>query len=371
MGRAGAIKQPILAHGPVRDLNMALHELHRRSGFPSVREIARTVGLGHSTVHNVFAQARLPQYDQLMAVAGCLALRDFAQSLISEQKLDAVSGRFHDLWQRAKIADEVQRGHQPTHGALQIALHLNTCNPLVSRDLEDALHLHHTVRSLCPANGLKEEGRTERLLYRLDRSVGGAILRIQSPFTLSLDALPGGYARACTVDRISWPVAGFEGQLVRFVLDANATKAIRMADMRRKRVSLRVTELFAWWERNAHRAGLRTVSLHVQALQPVIARREARNPTFLQSNRFEGTALVFDPTALQRAVLDGIGRGRAYGLGLLCLGSADTGVQRVDDAGIVNHRRPQASLLQNDRLLTASIEPRRITSVPSSSPGEG
>lgn len=369
MGRAGAIKQPVLAHGPIRDLNMALHELHRRAGFPSAREIARTVGMGHSTVHNVFARARLPQYDQLMTVAGCLALRAFAQSSIREQTLDLISGSFHDLWQRAKIADEVQLGNRPTHSAQQIALYLNTRNPRVSRDLEDALHLHHTVRSLCPANALKEEGRIERLLYRLDREGRDVILRIQSPFAVSLDALPGGYARAYAIDRISWPVAGFEGQLVRFVLDANATKVTRGQDLRRKRVPLKGAELFTWWERKAHQAGLKTVSLYARALQPVIARRESRSPTFLQSNRFDGMALVSDPTALQRAILGGIGRGRAYGLGLLCLSPVDTSVQPIDSAGMGEHGWPRASLLQKDRLLTASIGPQWITSVPSNSPG--
>jgi CRISPR system Cascade subunit CasE len=369
VGRAGAIKQPVLAHGPIRDLNMALHDLHRRAGFPSAREIARTVGMGHSTVHNVFARARLPQYDQLMKVAGCLALRAFTQSSISEQALDSVSGSFHELWQRAKIADEVQRGHQATHSTQQITLYLNTCNPRVSRDVKNSGHLHHTVRSLCPANALKEEGRIERLLYRLDRDSGDVILRIQSPFAVSLDALPGGYAHAYAIDRISWPVTGFEGQLVRFVLDASATKAIRREDLRGKRVSLKGAELFTWWERQAHRAGLRTESLYVRALQSVIFRHEARNPTFLRSNRFEGTALVSDPTALQRAVLGGIGRGRSYGLGLLCLSPADTSIQPIEGAGMGAHVWPRTSLLQKHRLLTASIGPQQIISVPSSSPG--
>ncbi|MGW0602598.1 type I-E CRISPR-associated protein Cas6/Cse3/CasE [Streptomyces sp. NPDC002640] len=61
----------------------------------------------------------------------------------------------------------------------------------------------------------------------------------------------------------------------------------------------------------------------------VIARRLARNPTFLQATRLEGLALIADPIALQGAVLSGIGRGRAYGLGLLCLRPADTDVSPV------------------------------------------
>ncbi|MFD5803886.1 type I-E CRISPR-associated protein Cas6/Cse3/CasE [Streptomyces sp. NPDC127020] len=156
-----------------------------------------------------------------------------------------------------------------------------------------------------------------------------AILRVQTAGTVFLRALPANYARAVVVERISWWETGFEGQRVRFLLDANATKATVTAGQRGKRVGLQTAEVIEWWERQASRAGLATVEVRSRPLGAVIARRLARNPTILQATRLEGLALIADPIALQGAVLSGIGCGRAYGLGLLCLRPADTDVSPV------------------------------------------
>ncbi|MCF2127077.1 type I-E CRISPR-associated protein Cas6/Cse3/CasE [Strepomyces sp. STD 3.1] len=116
---------------------------------------------------------------------------------------------------------------------------------------------------------------------------------------------------------------------MRFLLDANATEATVRTGQRGKRVGLQTAEMIDWWERQASRAGLATVEVRSRPLGSVIARRLARNPTFLQATRLEGLALIADPIALQAAVLSGIGRGCAYGLGLLCLRPADTDVSPV------------------------------------------
>ncbi|WP_425315334.1 type I-E CRISPR-associated protein Cas6/Cse3/CasE [Streptomyces viridochromogenes] len=214
-------------------------------------------------------------------------------------------------------------------------LHLNPCNPQVLRDLGDVLHLHQTVRSLCPNAAGHVSPDTGRALYRLDGDRGDAILRVQTSGTVFLRALTADYAHAVAIERVSWSETGFEGQQVRFLLDANATKATVRTGQRGKRVGLQTAEVIAWWERQASRAGLATVEVRSRSLGPVIARRQARSPTLLQATRLEGLALITDPITLQRAVLSGIGRGRAYGLGLLCLRAADTDVSLVRHSGPV------------------------------------
>ncbi|MGA5439687.1 type I-E CRISPR-associated protein Cas6/Cse3/CasE [Streptomyces griseoincarnatus] len=164
---------------------------------------------------------------------------------------------------------------------------------------------------------------TARVLYRLDRDRGDAILHVQTAGTVFLRALPANCARALAVERVSWRETGFEGQGVRFLLDANTTKATVRTGQRGKRLGLQTAEVTDWWERRTSRAGL-AVEVRSRPLGAVIARRLARNPTCLQATPLEGLALIADPIALQEAVLSGIGRGRAYGLGLLCLRPADT-----------------------------------------------
>ncbi|MFE4575122.1 type I-E CRISPR-associated protein Cas6/Cse3/CasE [Streptomyces chartreusis] len=150
-------------------------------------------------------------------------------------------------------------------------------------DLGDALHLQHTIRSLCPGGVMHDSLHSGRLLYRLDREHGDAILRIQTPTPASLDALPDGYARTVAVERFSWAEPGSEGQRLRFLLDANATKAVSRTGQRSKRLGVKTPEVIAWWERQACRAGLTTMAVHSRTLRPVIARREAKNPTYLQA----------------------------------------------------------------------------------------
>ena len=48
--------------GPQRDLVDALHGLHHRAGWPSLRGLAREVGCSHTTVSAVFSSPRLPTW---------------------------------------------------------------------------------------------------------------------------------------------------------------------------------------------------------------------------------------------------------------------------------------------------------------------
>ncbi|MFF5663689.1 type I-E CRISPR-associated protein Cas6/Cse3/CasE [Streptomyces griseofuscus] len=371
MGRSGEIKRPDLPPGRMRELNAALHELHREAGFPSARQMADAVGWGRSTVHNLFARPRLPQYDQFMAVTDHLALRALARRPIGgsqEQALDAISNRLHELWHRAKAEGSVQQTRQPPHSTQQIVLHLNPRNPQVLRDLDDVLHLHHTIRSLCPNLAGQVSPDTGRLLYRLDRDRGDAILRVQTTGPVCLHSLTADYARAVAVERVSWSETGFEGQRVQFLLDANATKATARKGQRSKRVGLQAAEMIAWWVRQASRAGLTTVEVRSRPLRPVIARREARNPTFLQATRLEGLALITDPIALQRAVLSGIGRGRAYGLGLLCLRPADTDVPPGWHAPRELHHKCTRSSGEQRGTTVKGAEPDEVTLRPFAQP---
>jgi tetratricopeptide (TPR) repeat protein len=57
-----ALPRPDLPPGPQRDLNDALHELHHRAGWPSLRTLAKAAGCSHTTVSTVFSSSRLPAW---------------------------------------------------------------------------------------------------------------------------------------------------------------------------------------------------------------------------------------------------------------------------------------------------------------------
>ena len=57
-----ALPRPDLPPGPHRELVDALHELHHRAGWPSLRALAKEAGCSHTTVSKVFSSSQLPAW---------------------------------------------------------------------------------------------------------------------------------------------------------------------------------------------------------------------------------------------------------------------------------------------------------------------
>lgn len=77
------LPQPAVDSGAHRDLVAALHELHHRAGWPSLRTLARTAGCSHTTVSAVFSSPRLPTWGLLEVVV---------------RAMDGDVARFRELW---------------------------------------------------------------------------------------------------------------------------------------------------------------------------------------------------------------------------------------------------------------------------------
>src|SRR3954471_2335107 len=82
-GHAVVLPRPDLQPGPHRDLVDALHDLHHRAGWPSLRVLAGAAACSHTTVSAVFSSPRLPSW-------GVLEL------LVEAMEGDAPA--FHRLW---------------------------------------------------------------------------------------------------------------------------------------------------------------------------------------------------------------------------------------------------------------------------------
>ena len=59
------LPRPDVPPGPRRDLVAALHALHHRAGWPSLRTLAQEAGCSHTTVSAVFSSSRLPSWGLL------------------------------------------------------------------------------------------------------------------------------------------------------------------------------------------------------------------------------------------------------------------------------------------------------------------
>ena len=79
----GDLPRPELPPGPQRDLVNALHELHHRAGWPSLRTLARDAGCSHTTVSNIFSSPKLPAWGVLELLV---------------EAMDGDTADFHELW---------------------------------------------------------------------------------------------------------------------------------------------------------------------------------------------------------------------------------------------------------------------------------
>ena len=81
--------------GPARTLNDALHDLHHRAGWPSLRALARETGVSHTTVSKVFSSTALPSWGTLELLV---------------EAMHGDSTLFHDLWLAASSPGVAPRG---------------------------------------------------------------------------------------------------------------------------------------------------------------------------------------------------------------------------------------------------------------------
>ncbi|HQR26432.1 MAG TPA: AAA family ATPase [Nocardioides sp.] len=94
----GALPRPDIPPGPQRELNDALHDLHHRVGWPSLRVLARAAGCSHTTVSAVFSSPRLPSWGVVEVLV---------------EAMDGDVGHFHALWLAASAPLSAASGSQP------------------------------------------------------------------------------------------------------------------------------------------------------------------------------------------------------------------------------------------------------------------
>ncbi|MEU9858777.1 hypothetical protein [Streptomyces sp. NPDC047974] len=98
---------PTLPPGPRRTLSDELHALHRRAGWPSLRDLVDALGNGvasRSRIGDVFAHPRLPAWGLLELLVTELASR--ARRPDPTAEVD----RFHALWEAAAEASDKPGG---------------------------------------------------------------------------------------------------------------------------------------------------------------------------------------------------------------------------------------------------------------------
>ncbi|KWW98097.1 hypothetical protein TH66_22755 [Carbonactinospora thermoautotrophica] len=195
-------------------------------------------------------------------------------------------------------------------------------HPAARHDLRDAHDLHRRIMMLVP-DDLGEHARRETgLLYRVEHTPSGPQILVQSRVAPDPRRLPAGYATAETrrLDPLLNQLR--TGVVIRYRIAGNPSKRLAKASPGPGRpgqvVPLRGADAEQWWIKQAEKHGLQVASL---IARPVPDARGDKNGTRIKHAivQFDGTAVVTDPDLVRAAVLSGIGRGKAYGCGLLSL----------------------------------------------------
>ncbi|MET8751353.1 type I-E CRISPR-associated protein Cas6/Cse3/CasE [Streptomyces sp. NPDC004667] len=238
---------------------------------------------------------------------------------------------------------------------------LNPTSREVHRDLANPAEMHRTTMNLIDReDGNPTARRDASLLHRIDHTPAGAHLLVQAAVPIYLDRLPDGYALTAE-QRDATPVLDWitEGRTVRYRINANPSTCVRdpealqrEADRRaesavkagksyaeatrireaflalaagnatkRRGVNLPATpeNITAWWTRTATANGLRPELVIDTPLARINATTTGKPTVTLRATAFEGIATITNPDATRVAVTNGIGKGQAYGLGLLSL----------------------------------------------------
>lgn len=219
-------------------------------------------------------------------------------------------------------------------------MHLNPRRRQTLRFLTDPQALHAAVESAFPPG--EPESRT---LWRLDVDGHETKLLILSARRPSLEHLQ---EQAGWETEETWESRDYEqllarlakGQRYAFRLTANPVHTVTAEDGTKRRLAhVSVPHQLGWLATRAERLGVRFLDEHGELVAPVADAEEARSAltavqvsdrktlrfkrggqrVTLAKARFEGALEVDDTTRLRDALVNGIGRGKAYGCGLMTL----------------------------------------------------
>lgn len=221
----------------------------------------------------------------------------------------------------------------------------------VRRDLANCQDLHRTLLKAFPAKtGAEQSARAEfALLYRVEAQpkTGAVTVLVQAQLEPAWSVLPADYLLDVAGNPACRSVAEIydklsSGMRLRFRLRANPTRAITAFDAagqikkNSQRVDLRgEQEQLEWLRRKAQDGGFQLLNLRVAPEVPNTNVQPAgktlgwradesgqRKRLTLAAVIFEGELVVTETAQFQQTLRHGIGRGKAYGFGLLSIARA-------------------------------------------------
>jgi len=203
-------------------------------------------------------------------------------------------------------------------------------SPEARRDLTGAIGMHRRIMSLFPSDAGPDPRARFGILFRTEDAPTGPHLLIQSTHEPDTTLLPHGYGTTLTRPLDALIDAIRPGLTIRYRCAASPVRkpgaTTRALYNLPPVVPLTGAAADEWWLRQADQSGLKPLTHHSRPLDAVRGERRPNDtpPQRIRHARtqFDGTAAIIDTDQLRTAVLNGIGRGKAYGCGLLSIAPA-------------------------------------------------
>ncbi len=220
----------------------------------------------------------------------------------------------------------------------------------VMHDLSSPREMHKTISGLFPAiAGQNDKPVHERetprnaysLLHRVDQKGDRVVIYVQSNVQPDWTRLTPGYATRFDDKQVGHLYAAIKnGTRLHFRLTANPTKRAGRSDAgnakfaddkKRRRIDIRTEEgRLKWLERKGAESGFRLcIAEHMAGIPsaetstgPAVRFNHDKGRVTLGVAIFEGVLEVTDADAFRRALVNGIGTGKAYGFGLMSVAPA-------------------------------------------------
>lgn len=189
------------------------------------------------------------------------------------------------------------------------------------RDLGNVQRMHQRVMSLFPSDAGPTPRNSLGVLYRVDEQGNTPSILVQSSVRPETGQLGNDYDCRGTAD--IGPLLDWLGQAteINYKILVNPVRRMASGPAKGKLVGLSEQEAFNWWASHGSQAGLG--ALVVATLRRVdLAGRSHGQSVLLRAWEITGTASVADAGGLRQAIVNGLGKGRAYGCGMLSVAPA-------------------------------------------------
>lgn len=202
------------------------------------------------------------------------------------------------------------------------------------RDLagsDQGIRLHQRMLQMFP-DGVEGPARAAfGVLFRAEESPRGPQLLLQSHIEPDFARLPDAYGNIETRSLDALLSNLHKGMAVNYRCVASPVRkpgaTSREAYKLPPVMALSGNAAVEWWERQSNASGLEPLHITAHPLATVRGQQGFKGPVAKQRiqharTQFDGTARILDAELLREKIATGIGRGKAYGCGLLSIAPA-------------------------------------------------